>query len=349
MLVLILPAACFVPGAPRRLHRKIPQFIADKDSILDVEFAKIVDNDNQMVEEAAPSPKSLLEYSLELDPQWKEARIPFVDFASNNRAIDCHLAFLVDLDGSTYGIGVPCDAAAAVTLEQNGKTTYMDPKDNEELVEIMASKLQEHLGDDVFLKNTPKILTIGGPLDKYTADWRETLFDETVDRESLVDDEDEGLQFFYDFMKKELGAEEFQKTLNECKEDDAGVDKDLLRLFDVPGLGEQGNNVQGIQEMLQGLFDPDQTSPFESIGQDLEHEGVALKLVGFHFNDDDKSYTLVTLLKPFIIVGKYNNSGGDERQDLKFELLTLQEEKLVIPRLEQICQKNLEEAGLSFS
>jgi hypothetical protein len=340
--MFVLPTAGFVPGAPRYRPQRIPVFVTDKDSIVDVDFVKMDKTVTVTEREEAPSPKSLLEYSLELDPQWKEARIPFVDSASN-RAIDCHLAFLVDLDGSTYGIGIPCDPAAAVTLEQNGKTTYMNPIENEELVEIMASKLQEYLGDDVFLKNTPKILTIGGELDKYTAGWRETLFDETVDREALMDDGDEGLDFFYDFMKKELGEEEFQKTLDECRDD--GVDRDLLQLFDVPGLGDEEGDVEGIQKMLESLLDPDQDSPFENIGEDLEHEGVALKLVGFHFNDD-KSYTLVTLLKPFTIVGRHS---GDETQDLKFDLLTLQEEKLVIPRLERICQKDLEEAGLTFS
>jgi hypothetical protein len=87
-------------------------------------------------------------------------------------------------------------------------------------------------------------------------------------------------------------------------------------------------------------LDPDQDLPFEPIGQDLNHEGVVLKLVGFHFNGNDKSYSLVTLLKPSTIVGKYNNH-GDAQQDLKFDLLTVKEEKLVIPQLEWICQKDL--------
>jgi hypothetical protein len=230
----------------------------------------------------------------------------------------------------------------------------MNPIENQELVEIMASKLQEYLGDDVFLKNTPKILTIGGgALDKYTANWETSLlFDETVDRETLMDDTDEGLDFFYNFMKEELGDEEFQKTLDECQQNEDGllIDKDLLQLFDVPGLGEQSHNVKGIQEMLDTLLDQDQESAFNDIGQDLTHEGVALKLVGFHFNDNnEKSYSLVTLLKPFTIVGKYCNRDETTQDSLQFELLTLQEEKLVIPRLEQICQKDLEEAGLSFS
>ena len=351
---LFLATSSFVPHAPGwATNTRIRRFVTPPDdSFVDVEFEKVDSTADVTIEdelaaldettefEKDDASKSLLDLSLELDPQWKEARIPFCD---GNSMIECHLSFCVDLNGITYGIGVPCEPAVAITFEEGGKTTYMDPQEHEELVEIMASKLQELVGDDVFLKKTPKILTIAGNLDKYTANWEEELFSETADRETLMDDSNEGLDFFYDFMRRELGEEEFQKTLQESREDPT-IDKEILDLFNVPGLGDQANDVEGIQEMLQNMLDEDQDSQFQDLGEDLEHEGVALKLVGFNFNDG-KSYTLVKLLKPFTVVGKY----VQDEDDLRFDLLTPDEEKLVIPRLEKVCQQELEDAGLSLS
>jgi len=355
---LLLPTLhAFMPTFGVR-HRISFLFDAN-DSFMDVEFEKVdsmresssteTTTSNISKEQSSESPlsKSLLELSLDMDPQWKEARIPFVQ---GNEYIDCNLAFTVDLDGTTYGIGVPCDAAAAVTVEDGGdKVTYMNPslEENEELVEIMAAQLQELLGDDVYLRKTPKILTISGNLDKYTAEWKEELFNETVSTQDLLDDSGEGLDFFYNFMKEELGEEEFQKTLDECKDGGASIDKDVLDLFNVPGLGDQADDIQGMEAILQEMLKEQEEGvapSFTELGEDLEHEGVALKLIGFNFRNG-KSYSLVKLLKPFTIVGKYVEGDKD---DLRFDLLTPDEEKLVIPRLEQVCQQDLEDAGLSL-
>ena len=355
---LHMPIHAFAPlFGVRHRHVQRMQHLSDaNDSFMDVEFEKVdetatIDSSSKehhnLPEQddsarSAQVPKSLLELSLDLDPQWKLARIPFT---TGNTYIDCQLCFTVDLDGTTYGIGVPCDAAVAVTLEDSkGKVTYLNPVENEELIEIMATQLQELVGKDVYLKKTPKILTISGNLDKYTDNWKEDLFNETVSTEELLDDSDEGLDFFYDFMRQELGEEEFQKTLEESKEE-GSIDKDLLELFNIPGLGDQADNVEGIEEMLKSMMqnDNDEES-FTKLGEDLEHEGVALKLIGFNFRDG-KSYSLVKLLKPFTIVGKYAEG---EKEDLRFDLLTPEEEKLIIPRLEQVCQKDLEASGLSL-
>lgn len=333
---------------------------------MDVEFEKVEQADDSSSQDTkeqattnASSPpsqqqqaKSLLELSLDMDPQWKQARIPFVT-PDKREYIDCNLAFTVDVDGTTYGIGIPCDAAVAVTLEEKGdKVTYINPalEENEELIQIMATRLQELLGDDVYLRKTPKILTITGPLEKYTGQWKDDLFNQTVSTQELLDDSDEDLDFFYNFMKEELGEEEFQKTLDECRDGQAsGVDKEMLELFNVPGLGDQADDVEGIQTMFQEMMREQEegsvSESFTELGEDLEHEGVALKLIGFNFRGDGKSYSLVKLLKPFTIVGKYVE--GD-KEDLKFDLLTTEEEKLLIPRLEQVCKADLEQAGLSL-
>lgn len=353
---LFAPPAPLMFGARRTRQGKSTLYQTD-ESFLDVEFEKVEQNEESLQATAtattsetsslkSPLQKSLLELSLDMDPQWKEARIPF---CFQDQYIDCNLAFTVDLDGTTYGIGVPCDAAVAIVLEEkNGKVTYINPalSEHSELVEIMATQLQQLLGNDVYLRNTPKILTISGNLDKYTADWQTTLFNDTVSTEDLLDDSDEGLDFFYDFMKSELGEEEFQKTLDEGAS--TSIDKEMLNLFNVPGLGDQQNDLEGIENMIKELINEElsEQESFTKLGEDLDHEGVALKLIGFNFRNTNKSYSLVKLLKPFTIVGKYNENG--EKGDLSFELLTPEEENLVIPRLEQICQTDLEQAGLSL-
>jgi len=345
------------------------------DSFLDVEFEKVKRKEketattkqesSQQLSSWSSTGKSLLELSLDMDPQWKEARIPF---CYDDRYIDCHVAFTVDLDGTTtYGIGVPCDDAVAIVLERYhddddssnaNKVTYMNPalEEHDELVQIMAAQLQELLGDDVFLKRTPKILTVSGNLNKYTEHWKDDLFHETVSTNDLMDDSDEGLDFFYDFMKSQLGETEFQKSLEECRQDNTNnnntehpvANQELLDLFNIPGLGNQQDDVDGLEKMLQELTsskDISESESFTKLGEDLEHEGVALKLFGFNFRDG-KSYSLVKLLKPFTIVGKYVDN--TDKDDLRFDLLTPQEEAIVIPRLEQICKADLEQSGLSL-
>jgi hypothetical protein len=357
---------------PQQRQSRILQHLNDaktNDSFLDVEFEKVkrkeeetatkkVSSSQQLSSSSSTGSKSLLDLSLDMDPRWKEARIPF---CYDDRYIDCHVAFTVDLDGTTtYGIGVPCDAAVAIVMEHSNKViTYMNPalEEHDELVQIMASQLQELLGDDVFLKRTPKILTISGNLNKYiTEHWQDDLFRETVSTQDLMDDSDEGLDFFYDFMKSQLGEREFQKTLEECrrqgdknKDEPVTHQEQLLDLFNIPGLGNQQDDVDGLEKMLQELTsskDISESESFAKLGEDLEHEGVALKLFGFHFREDGKSYSLVKLLKPFTIVGKYVDNA--DKDDLRFDLLTPQEEAIVIPRLEQICKADLEQSGLSL-
>ena len=54
--------------------------------------------------------------------------------------------------------------------------------------------------------------------------------------------------------------------------------------------------------------------------------------------DGTKSYSLVKLLQPYVLIGKY---AGDEKEGIRFELLTHEEERVVIPKLEELCQEDL--------
>jgi hypothetical protein len=76
-------------------------------------------------------------------------------------------------------------------------------------------------------------------------------------------------------------------------------------------------------------------------------DGVALKLIGFDFADRSKSYQLVKLLQPYPLVGK--RIIEDAEQGVRFELLTADEEKVLIPRLEELCREDLTKAGLSLT
>ena len=57
-----------------------------------------------------------------------------------------------------------------------------------------------------------------------------------------------------------------------------------------------------------------------------------------------KIYSLVKLLQPFALIARYNT----ENEDVRFELLTLEEEKLVVPKLEEVCRDDLAQAGLKL-
>lgn len=355
-ILLISPASSFVLRPPNfLLHRLISSLKAD---VVDVDFVKVdpdarsnleVD-DNSFLDDAS---KSLFDLSLESDPDFLNSRIPFIDCSSKSSSgtnyIDVKLAFMAELDGVQYGIAIPFDSAAALTLEkEDGSVNYLSPDldDNEELMAIMACQLQEHVGEDLKLERTPRVLTISGPLDNYTKDWKKKLLPEPIEPKELmgkIGDGDE-LAFFHKFMKDELGEEEYQKTLNETPDDNEM--KDLLALFEVPGLGDRSDDVDGIEELLKSLLTPEKD--FEEAREELgvnrlDHEGVALKLVSYVFAGG-KSYSLVKLLKPYALVGKYI----PDDKDARFELLTPAEEKLILPRLEEICTKDLESAGLSF-
>ena len=97
----------------------------------------------------------------------------------------------------------------------------------------------------------------------------------------------------------------------------------------------------------------------------------ALKLLGYTFTESGTSYYLVKPLQPYVIVGRLlkpqddgvddilaelgdstNIEEDDEDIDdapmMEFELLTQQEEKMLIPKLEKICKEQMAAKGLTF-
>jgi len=290
------------------------------EDIVDVEFERVyarntVDsgdssedkngrNKNQEQKETGTNGKSLFDLSFDsTDPEFRDMRIPFVDegkmATSNNKNdgsgggqafIEGKLAFIVDLDGVSYGIAVPCDHCAAITKEnlKEGTVENQSPEydENEKNISIMAKNVLEQLNekndeDDVeggktgekkkkknpsskviSLKRTPKILTISGNLTKYTRNWEtELLPTMPIDPETLMDDSDEDLDFFYDFMKSELGEGEFERTKRQIRQQQQAnnglldIDEDLVDLFNVPGFGTEENDEEGIKKMMSNFYD----------------------------------------------------------------------------------------------
>jgi len=268
---------------------------------------------------------NLIEISLDSgDPRWKEARIPF---CRENEYIDCKLAFTVDLEGQSYGIGVPFDTPVAIVVQEKSKkgkdsnnesmdTINVDPdaySDNEEyaeLMEIFAGQVQEQLGEELRLRKTPKVLTVSGGLDKITKDWQKSVLPKPFDADDLLkmlepkdeDEIDKELDSFYKFMRDELGDEEFEKTMNDIDDEgDIGVEfDDLMDLFDVPGFsGTDEVDKQALEELSQSIAKDLKTgvvSGENTVTPDID--SAALKLLGYTFRDSGKSYFLVKPLQP---------------------------------------------------
>jgi hypothetical protein len=311
--------------------------------VLDVDFERVNEMQPQRLhtEDSYEETRTLLDLSFDSDPKWKEARVPFVD---GENYIDTKLAFTAELDGVTYGIGVPFEPAAALAFESSdGSVSYLSPdeEENEELMQLMAVQLREHVCEDLRLKRTPRVLTISGPLANFTKNWKENILPGPVDKEFLLDDDTgEDLTFFHNFMKQELGEEEYGKTLQESSD---WISDGLMSLFDIPGLGTNEDDVEGMENMVKSILDTEAQMKelAELDGPNFEHEG-ALKLVSY-IVPDGKSYSLVQLLKPYVLVGKLIESEGDTH----FELISADEAPIIVPRLEEICRKEFQKAGVT--
>jgi hypothetical protein len=320
---------------------------------------------------------NLLDLVLEVDPRWNQTRIPF---CRGEEYIDGKLAFMINLDGSQYGIAIPYDDAVAVIIEElvqggeeKSKTKrtksvsaieYVDPdlyEENEEyqeLMEIMAAQVQKEFGEEVSLRKTPKVLTISGDLSSITDQWENNVFGAPVGVDDMIqtmlpDDAspavENELADFMDFMRKELGDEEFEKTMREDASEEV---KGMLKFFEVPGTN---NDPEGLKDLVKSMEeDLKEDSGVQAKAQefDIGKDDKALKLISFEFGESRKAYSLVKLLRPFVLVGRLEDDDanvGRDKIEIRFELLSPEEESAVIPRLESVCKEELTAAGLDLS
>lgn len=233
---------------------------------------------------------------------------------------------------------------------------YEDNEEYAELMEIFAGQVQEQLGEEFQLRKTPKVLTISGGLDKITKDWQNKVITKPFDVDELLeiskpkdeDDLNKELDSFYKFMRDELGDEEFEKTMNGEDDDDTlGEFNPLMDLFDVPDIdGTSEKDKETLEDLVESMSQDIETGEVSEANKFIPNtESAALKLLGYTFRESGKSYFLVKPLQPYTLVGRHVK---DEDDIIRFELLTPEEDKIIIPKLEEMCREDLEANGLNF-
>ena len=303
--------------------------------VIDAEFEDVQDDDK----------KTLFDLSFASDKEMSEVRIPFID---GENYIDTRLAFVTELDGVQYGIGVPYDHAVALVTENiDGSVEYMTPDsdDNLELMGIMANQVKDHLDTRLKLKRTPRVLTIAGPLEELTDDWKDKILPEPSSVEDLLSDEDASVEAFHEFMKAELGEEEYYKTINE---DDEGIPDELAGLFGGIGTGADAeaaaSALEDLLKSMEGGAEVDMKEAEGIVGKSLQEDAAALKLISYRL-PKGKSYSLVKFLKPYVMVARVISSD----EGVRFEMIPAADERQLIPKIEASCKAELEQTGLASS
>ena len=308
------------------------------NEIVDADYERVVEenDDSAPKEDFIPVLKSnsLLDMTLEDN----NVTFPFVD-PESQQTLNCRLAVTAELeDQETYAVGIPLQNGVLMVVERgDDHLEYIDPDkdDNVEILEIMAGALQKYLGEDLKLQRTPRILTITGDLDKYVDAFPASLVSDELTLENIMEEPDDDLDKLFDFFKQQLGDEEYDKALGEATD----LPPDLQSLFETSDGDETPLSPADLEEA------------FRKLGDDLQHEGVGVKLVGFQVNNNDEKnkskdppsfYSLVKPVKPLTVVGRLNTEG----REAIFELLTPEEEALVVPRLEKVCKEDMEAQGL---
>lgn len=302
-------------------------------NIVDAEFSyDEADNDT-----GVDHPKTLVDLSLDSDPEMKDLLVEFVEMTAsgNQKYIDCKLPFTVDLNGVTYSIGTPTDPiVAVVTDDASGDKIMLDADDDskEEIFQIAAAALVKYIGEDLRLKRTPRILTVEGDLNSYTDKW---VQEDRVSTEEFLVTEDENDEFLDDFFKDELGPnyeEEF--LIDEQSDEEAEM---FMNMFSVPGLGTEEYDEKGIEEMFQEM------ASGSDLSSDAEVDNTkALPLFPFK-GPDDTTYTLVQITQPMLLVGK-EDASIDKAQRL---LLNAEESAKVLPQVRSEFRDLMEKNNLA--
>ena len=224
----------------------------------------------------------------------------------------------------------------------------------EEIFQIAAKSLMEEYGQNIRLKKTPRVLTVVGDLDSQIGDWKSVLInaggagskmkrptmEEAV--EIINQDEKSGEDFFEYVMKRDLG-EDYMSLL----EEDEDMDEDILKALEGLGENEGGveeSDVDDFLEFMKGMTkDGVDAKNFDEVLQRLK-PSVALRLLSFIGPDGDNVYTILRPLRPLLLVGK------EDPDDFTRRILLSEEEKReVLPKLETVCRQELEEAGFFLS
>jgi hypothetical protein len=299
---------------------------------------------------------------------------PFIE-PSTQQVLTCRIAVTAKLeDDQLYAVGIPEDNGVLMIIERSEPSEressafeYLDPDDdtNLEVFELMAGALHKYLSTDLKLQRTPRILTIAGDLQPYLDSLPENLLSEDLSLESLLqepDVSDAAIDKLFSFFEEQLGPEVYNQVMSgETTE----LDPNLQSLFDLVKYDSEHQD-EDVSLDLDSLEEE-----FRTLGDDISHNGVGIKLVGFHLNNDDTSqessstrdrnskklsstteesaafYSLVKPIQPLTVVGRLKKD--HDSGETVFELLSSQEEALIVPRLERICQEDLEAQGITIN
>ena len=336
--------------------------------------------DAEVISSDEPSddvPMSLVEYSRNQDPDWKEQPIAFVDNEMNT-FIDCTLAFYVkdpqSDKGAEYALGVPCEIPIVVAREGGASGANSDDDDDdvfsfskavplipgeddgsglsrdekEEVFQLAARALMDTYGESIRLKNTPRMLTIEGSLDEILGDWRSVLLGKRAGggkefSEFKVDDVMDALKaddeedIFDKIMRRDLG-----ENYMDLVDDDDDLDEDILKLFS-GGLDDDDDD--GLWNQIENKEGEMNKDSYEQMIQQLSPSS-ALKLVSFMGpcgNDEQAKYVVLRPLRPTLLVGREDPDDYSRRI-----LLDKEERETILPRLEASCRQGLEDAGFDL-
>lgn len=339
------------PPLPTSFRGMVPSRLSGE--IIDAEIVSDDKDDGSGGDDSSQVTKSIADLALDEAPEWKRIVVEFVERTPSNNlnVLPCRMPFTVDLDGTTYSVGVPFEDTVAIVSDSIDPETgeisqvVIDPDDegSDEVLQLAATALKENMGGKILLRRTPRVLTVQGDLSALTGKYLRKSSD--VSKEQLLKDDDEDNAFFDDFFKDALGGgyeEEF--VLDDLDGDEA---EKLLSMFSVPGLGTEEDNVDAIREMFG-----EDTSEGEAIGastgtlpdRDLQttRDGTkALPLFPFT-SPDGKSHALVQLQQNPLLVGR-EDPDIDETQRM---LLDAAESAEILPRIEEMFAGKLREAGL---
>lgn len=122
-----------------------------------------------------------------------------------------------------------------------------------------------------------------------------------------------------------------------------------MGFFDNPGAhgGNSKEDMEGLDDLMESMKEEIETGEVSEAKEFIpDTENAALKLLGYTFKESGKSYFLVKPLQSYTLIGRQVK---EEENIIKFELLTADEEAIIIPKLEGIYKEELEANGLGFS
>mmetsp|Transcript_15765 Transcript_15765/g.29925 ORF Transcript_15765/g.29925 Transcript_15765/m.29925 type:complete len:452 (-) Transcript_15765:8-1363(-) len=161
------------------------------------------------------------------------------------------------------------------------------------------------------------------------------------------DDDDDGEDYFDQIMRRDFGPD-YMKLLDDDDGDSDEIDEEILKIFE---LDDVSDGLDGdLTEMLQFLNDNDNDNNGESNGRsssindndDLLQQlkpSAALNILTF-IGPNDREYSILRPLRSILLVGKEDPDDFTRRM-----LLTDEEMKNILPRLERSCRDDLEKSG----